>query len=210
MKCRKNYLTIEDSSLLLGKKSCCPTRRSCGFTLIELLVVIAIIAILIALLLPAVQQAREAARRSSCKNNLKQLGIALHNYHDVYSMFPIGAQAGGATSPNWRVGLLPYLEQAPAYNQLDHRLGLYYAHVTPAFIGNSVLTDLIVPTYVCPSSPHPVKNPTDLFLALDGMVMDYVGISGATPDPIGRTNVCTGDAMAISFKRLPHWYVSNP
>ena len=68
--------------------------RSRGFTLIELLVVIAIIAILIALLLPAVQQAREAARRSSCKNNLKQIGLAVHNYHDTYRCFP-NANSGG-------------------------------------------------------------------------------------------------------------------
>jgi len=70
-----------------------------AFTLIELLVVIAIIAILIALLLPAVQQAREAARRSSCKNNLKQIGLALHNYHDVFRTFPYGAAARYTTSP---------------------------------------------------------------------------------------------------------------
>jgi prepilin-type N-terminal cleavage/methylation domain-containing protein/prepilin-type processing-associated H-X9-DG protein len=94
-----------------------------GFTLIELLVVIAIIAILIALLLPAVQQAREAARRSTCKNNLKQLGLALHNYHDVHQMFAVG-QGGTQNSGNnghgmrldAMVGLLPYIDQAPMFN----------------------------------------------------------------------------------------------
>ena len=96
-------------------------RRS-GFTLIELLVVIAIIAVLIALLLPAVQQAREAARRTQCKNNLKQLGLALHNYHDKYNVFPpgyidrdSGTQVIGTA---FTVGLLPEFDQAPLYNQL--------------------------------------------------------------------------------------------
>ncbi|QDU36294.1 putative major pilin subunit [Maioricimonas rarisocia] len=101
--------------------------RRKGFTLIELLVVIAIIAILIALLLPAVQQAREAARRTQCKNNLKQLGLALHNYHDVHGMFV--ARKGGTNSCNNAVpardncgrlsgfmGLMPYIDQAPLYN----------------------------------------------------------------------------------------------
>jgi prepilin-type N-terminal cleavage/methylation domain-containing protein len=102
-------------------------RQRSGFTLIELLVVIAIIAILIALLLPAVQQAREAARRRQCKNNLKQIGLALHNYHDSLLVFPFGGSVGAdivnlSTTGNngfgWRVFILPYIDQAPLYNQL--------------------------------------------------------------------------------------------
>ena len=91
------------------------TRARTGFTLIELLVVIAIIAVLIALLLPAVQQAREAARRSACKNNFKQLGLAMHNYHDSLSTFPFG-YIGDVTGRGWVKGLLPYLDQAPMFN----------------------------------------------------------------------------------------------
>ena len=100
-----------------------------AFTLIELLVVIAIIAILIALLLPAVQQAREAARRTQCKNNLKQIGVALHNYHDVHSTFPQGkvvdrARVYGGDCPgwvngsgfSWRVMILPQIEQSALYS----------------------------------------------------------------------------------------------
>lgn len=91
-----------------------------GFTLIELLVVIAIIAILIALLLPAIQQAREAARRSQCKNNLKQYGIGLHNYHETYLMFPIGGTAWGGTEQiGWHVRILPFMEQGAMYKQLN-------------------------------------------------------------------------------------------
>ncbi|MCA8998569.1 MAG: DUF1559 domain-containing protein [Planctomycetaceae bacterium] len=101
-------------------------RRRLAFTLIELLVVIAIIAILIALLLPAVQQAREAARRTQCKNSLKQLGIALHNYHDTFGMFAFGSSMtdGNCGAPLPRrvsgfVPLLPYFDQAPLYNQIS-------------------------------------------------------------------------------------------
>jgi len=99
-----------------------------GFTLIELLVVIAIIAVLIALLLPAVQQAREAARRSQCKNNMKQLGLGLHNYHDTHGVFPAAKLSSGAYSnanyplvlntTGW-IMLLPYIDQAPLYNMYN-------------------------------------------------------------------------------------------
>lgn len=99
-------------------------RQRSGFTLVELLVVIAIIGILVAMLLPAVQAAREAARRSSCSNSLKQLGLALHNYHDVYKAFPIrqGGTNTGTINNNNRlsglVGMLPFIEQAPLYDQI--------------------------------------------------------------------------------------------
>src|SRR5580698_7041004 len=96
-------------------------RKNAGFTLIELLVVIAIIAVLIGLLLPAVQKVREAAQRTQCKNNLKQLAIALHSYHDANSTFPAGVVTyndstatcpnSGTSGPPWTVTILPYIEQ---------------------------------------------------------------------------------------------------
>ncbi len=131
--------------------------RSRGFTLIELLVVIAIIAILIALLLPAVQQAREAARRTQCKNNLKQIGLALHNYHDTHRVFPPGwiAVIGGVPSAHegtsgvgWGTGILPYLEQNNIYQQFNASLPL----TDPA---NALFLKSQIAGYKCPSDPQP-------------------------------------------------------
>ena len=120
-----------------------------GFTLIELLVVIAIIAILIALLLPAVQQAREAARRSTCKNNLKQLGLAFHNYAETHTIFPPGSVGGN------QIGtfafILPYMEQSALYNKFNFSLDHLDVANKPANI-----TPVIA--YFCPSKPRSSLN----------------------------------------------------
>ena len=130
-----------------------------GFTLIELLVVIAIIAILVALLLPAVQQAREAARRSSCKNNLKQLGLAMHNYHDTHNVLPPMANRGLGTNVNslygWTVHVLPFVEQGPLYDAIVSRgqgVGLPEAFDNWTFLNaQSVLPSMLCPSDVLPT-----------------------------------------------------------
>lgn len=133
--------------------------RRRAFTLIELLVVIAIIAVLIALLLPAVQQAREAARRSQCKNNLKQFGLALANYHDTYGMFALGGSGGCcATPPNlgFIPRLLPFLDQAPVYNQLN----MVSTDAPSQNLANGQPARMaIVPVAVCPSDAQLRGNP---------------------------------------------------
>ena len=142
------------------------SRNQRGFTLIELLVVIAIIAVLIALLLPAVQQAREAARRSQCKNNLKQLGLALHNYHEVTNFLPRlnqGSRYDG-TGDGWRsfsahAMILPYMDQAPLYNKInfsvnaccDNGGGPYNMESAGNPTGIQLNTLGPIPGFVCPS-----------------------------------------------------------
>jgi prepilin-type N-terminal cleavage/methylation domain-containing protein/prepilin-type processing-associated H-X9-DG protein len=122
--------------------------RKAGFTLIELLVVIAIIAVLVALLLPAVQQAREAARRSQCKNNLKQMGLAIHNYHDTNLTFPPGGVAlptnTTVTYTGWGISLLPGLDQGVLYN-------LFNSNVPVDAVQNTAVRQFKVPPFNCPS-----------------------------------------------------------
>ncbi len=149
----------------------CPHRR--GFTLIELLVVIAIIAILIALLLPAVQQAREAARRTQCRNNLKQIGLALHNYESAHGVFPPGVLGdNGSTAAaqklhTWMTLTLPFLDQAPLYQQYN-----FDVRFDDAF--NKTAVAMRINTFLCPSVPSPTTtSPFGL--------TTYVGNAGSLP-----------------------------
>ena len=139
-------------------------RKLRGFTLIELLVVIAIIAILVALLLPAVQQAREAARRTQCKNNLKQLGLALHNYESTYGMFPPSriTLSNPTFQISWNTMILPYIEQDNAYRQYNTNLSWFNAV-------NDPVTTIQLPAFVCPSTPGSRPLPTlTLYSAISG------------------------------------------
>jgi prepilin-type N-terminal cleavage/methylation domain-containing protein/prepilin-type processing-associated H-X9-DG protein len=198
-----------------------PRRR--GFTLVELLVVIAIIGVMVGLLLPAVQAAREAARRMSCSNNMKQLGLAMHNYHDSLNSFPLGAynlrEAWPASGSNWRALLLPYIEQRPVYDQLQFTATSHFmaggAAGANALLGNEVLRELNIPTYRCPSSAIPefdiAPGSNNQQRTLN---ISYVGIQGAArpvpgPDPnrgtfdLGHGWSCNnGILFANTFTRM--------
>ena len=151
-------------------------KKRLGFTLIELLVVIAIIAILIALLLPAVQQAREAARRSTCKNNLKQIGLALHNYHDTHRCFPPGwvkddrattieygdpNTVGSAGGYAWAVFILPFIDETAVYNNLgldNHSYAAMPNGVDGSTNTREAAAATLLDSYFCPSDASPDRS----------------------------------------------------
>ncbi len=172
-----------------------PSHQRGGFTLIELLVVIAIIAILVALLLPAVQQAREAARRSSCKNNLKQIVLAMHNYHDVYKTLPAGyivSEAGGGNrfarpQYGWAVAILPFIEQGPLYDALapNSPRGLTNVYSSGNAADRALLQSSI-DTFQCPSDVAP--NP------LPPTVANFGSGAGGHPYDVGKSNY-----LAVTF-----------
>jgi prepilin-type N-terminal cleavage/methylation domain-containing protein len=164
-----------------------PSRPRPGFTLIELLVVIAIIGVLISLLLPAVQKVRDAADRAKCQNNLKQIGLAVHNYHDAHGFLPpsrIEYQYQG-----WTNLILPYLEQGPLYTQTQP-----YQKNTNASIPAAAI-QTAVPAYVCPAR-HPVGQQSTQFEPTDaknGALGDYATVDGyRTADPPYRRSSAAG------------------
>ncbi len=160
-----------------------------GFTLVELLVVIAIIGILVGLLLPAVQAAREAARRMQCTNNLKQLGLSLHNYHDTHRVFPSGiydiiAANGSVTGATplwgWSVMVFPYIEQGNMFNQLNTSTNSLKFAVNDPVLLNLLQTP--IPTFKCPSDSSDNLNSDRPIAAATGNVQlataNYVGNFG--------------------------------
>ena len=158
--------------------------RKSGFTLVELLVVIAIIGILVALLLPAVQAAREAARRMSCSNNIKNIGLGLHNYHDTYKEFPPGVTrsgfGGGGWGFSWWVRVLPFIEQGPGHDQIRydgvHR-GWSWSGDPAGFHNAGIFHNNSVDLMVCPSAPFEAIADAGSGRRINRV--HYVGIAGA-------------------------------
>ena len=212
------------------------TRKRCGFTLIELLVVIAIIGVLVALLLPAVQAAREAARRSQCVNNLKQVGIALHNYHSTHDSFPMGGSeqmCDITVSPpfltwnNWSAHalLLGYLEQKPMYDAINFALAPLYNPQCPLSQSNTTVYNSRVATFLCPSdsiagtycinSYHGcIGNTTSATTSSSGVFATYLtayairDIKDGTSNTVAFSEALTGDYGTRDASTVRHSVVN--
>lgn len=170
-----------------------------GFTLVELLVVIAIIGILIALLLPAVQAAREAARRAQCSNNLKQIGLAYHNYHDTNKTFPLPEivsilpTGGVGTTHSWGLSILPFMEQTAIYDTYNLNLSCW----DPA---NEAAVDTLISAYACPSNPTSDRGITYTIPA--GALLP--GVPSVSFSDAGPIDYVATTAVDESFLRIAH------
>jgi len=200
--------------------------RARAFTLIELLVVIAIIAILIGLLLPAVQKVREAADRTKCQNNLKQIGVALHNFNDVRGFLPPGGTqdsppfnptVAGGWGSSWAVFLLPFIEQDALFQKFQFN-GSSGWNTPAGTVNAAAASGVIIQTYRCPASPLPIPcrgNPPGTLSGSFVMSNSYTGISGAINGlipgytesrintPGGATGCCSGGIISGGGVLIP-------
>lgn len=201
-------------------------RPRIAYTLLELVVLIAIIAVLMALILPAVHNARSAVSRISCMNNLKQIGLALHNYHDVQSALPNGSRSGRPQEPfrymSWRVPLLDFLENRPLWNATQ---AAFQKNSLPISSEHEEIRTFQLPAFSCPANPEPAG--TWLVDHLTISTSDYLGVSGLEPqdqrgmlynlsrirftdcmDGLSNTLLC-GERLPSRDKRYGWWYFGS-